>query len=277
MLPNYKPIQQYDNVSDNNRLQPSTTIFWQTHSCVEREWKSPLSVLIFVLVANYSLIAGGNSVAEFIAVWFEGREARKGKAGRAVLLTKLISANYCNGCYEARGSSEGNQNPYEKWRLIVMSQSWMGSASNQSVDILVNICIPYLWFAVLAYRNHYHNFVVPSIDTKPSISTSMLMRTWIEGHLYGCGQHRKKLFLLFSIVFLFVDNGTNSEVTMAVKTNQVFTFTVALCLHHEHPVDTWFAIAMYSFPRVLKPNREVVCIDTLQIFWPDLLNERFDL
>jgi hypothetical protein len=54
-------------------LKPNETNFFISYSCNERQLKSPVSLIITVIAANYPLVIGGWSIVKWIALYLEKR------------------------------------------------------------------------------------------------------------------------------------------------------------------------------------------------------------
>lgn len=62
-------ILNFPPLNDTNRLQQTGVLFLKSYSCVERQLKGWVSVIISVIAANYALI----SVPYTILIWTAGR------------------------------------------------------------------------------------------------------------------------------------------------------------------------------------------------------------
>ena len=88
-----------------NQLKPVHVAFNVPYLCTQMQLKTPLSVLISVLSANYTFI---NPVFAFIMIfggWYQRKQHPK--EGTLFLLLELSLANWCEGCI-MKGSEKCN-------------------------------------------------------------------------------------------------------------------------------------------------------------------------
>jgi hypothetical protein len=60
-------------VGSNNTLQPSSTTFLRSYSCLQKQIKGALSATVSVIVADYAFIAGAYSLVVFCVGWWQSK------------------------------------------------------------------------------------------------------------------------------------------------------------------------------------------------------------
>ena len=66
-------IPQFNILTDENSLKAENQTFIRSYDCVQRVLKTPLSLLVSLLVADFTLIIGAYSITIFIAMWVHKR------------------------------------------------------------------------------------------------------------------------------------------------------------------------------------------------------------
>ena len=67
-------IPQFNILTDENALKAENQTFIRSYNCVERVLKDPLSLIVSVLVADFTLIMGAYKLMIFIAMWIHKRQ-----------------------------------------------------------------------------------------------------------------------------------------------------------------------------------------------------------
>ena len=75
--PNFLPLDT------NNSLKPNPTSFLRSYSCVQRQWKGWVTVIILVIVADYTFIMGGYTLVLLVAGWLQ--KHKDGNSGKISL------------------------------------------------------------------------------------------------------------------------------------------------------------------------------------------------
>jgi hypothetical protein len=109
-------LYRFESLNSTNHLQPRNVTFNLAYSCTEEQLKKPLSLVISVIVADYTFI---NPVFGFIVLfgaWYERKKYKNRKPDdcNSNLCYSLTAANWCEGCvekeYEKRnGTYEGSR------------------------------------------------------------------------------------------------------------------------------------------------------------------------
>ncbi len=71
------PSAPFAPLNEDNRLHEVEMTFFQSYSCTIRQLKSPLGVLVSVVVADYAFIKGAYSIFMFCAAWLQKRKYRE--------------------------------------------------------------------------------------------------------------------------------------------------------------------------------------------------------
>ena len=95
----------FQSLDSTNQLQPVDAAFNIPYSCTETKLKTPLSLIISVLVADYTFINPAIGFIVIFGAWYQGK--RNPRDGTLLLLLRLILANWCEGCVE-KESEKGN-------------------------------------------------------------------------------------------------------------------------------------------------------------------------
>jgi hypothetical protein len=93
--------------SKNLPLTTNETVFIQSYLCEQRRLKSPFSLFITVVVADYALITGAYNFVLLIAVIIEKRRKKNGNLSSCFMWSDL-SANFCQGCVEITPLDDAN-------------------------------------------------------------------------------------------------------------------------------------------------------------------------
>jgi hypothetical protein len=72
-------IPQFDALTDQNSLKAKDQMFIRSYTCTERVLKTPLSLIISVFVADFTLITGAYNLTILIAMWIHKRRRRDGE------------------------------------------------------------------------------------------------------------------------------------------------------------------------------------------------------
>jgi len=72
------PAAGFAPLTETNRINATETSFKRSYTCNVRRWKAPLTALVSILVAQYTLIRGGYSIVIFVATWFQKRKIVEG-------------------------------------------------------------------------------------------------------------------------------------------------------------------------------------------------------
>ena len=81
-------------VDSSNALQPSSTTFLRSYSCLQREIKGALSATVSVIVADYAFIQGAYSVLLFCVGWWQSKRPN----GKYRYDRIDHQGNCCEGC-----------------------------------------------------------------------------------------------------------------------------------------------------------------------------------
>ena len=74
-LDNTFPLPSFDE-KNGFPLEPSETFLVVSYSCTQRQLKSPVSLIVTVIAADYALIVGGYSIVKWIAMFLETRRKK---------------------------------------------------------------------------------------------------------------------------------------------------------------------------------------------------------
>lgn len=67
-------LPEFSSLTGENSLKAEDKTFTRTYACVERQLKAPISLIISVLVADYTLIMSAYSVVLLAAAWVHRRQ-----------------------------------------------------------------------------------------------------------------------------------------------------------------------------------------------------------
>jgi len=88
----------FSDLTSDNSLNAQTTTFIRSYSCLERRLKSPISLIIGIIVANYSFIMGGYGIVLLIATWVDRhRPDREPLLGEIIINRELLRGMYEEG------------------------------------------------------------------------------------------------------------------------------------------------------------------------------------
>jgi len=82
-------------VDSSNALQPSSTTFLRSYSCLQRQIKGALSATVSVIVADYAFIQGAYSFLLFCVGWWQRSKRPNGKYRYDRIDQQ---GNWCEGC-----------------------------------------------------------------------------------------------------------------------------------------------------------------------------------
>ena len=74
-------------LNNQNRSISQYRTFKRSYSCTVRKWKSPLSAVVSILVAEYAFLRGAYSLFMFVAAWYQKRKMQDGSFFTLYILT----------------------------------------------------------------------------------------------------------------------------------------------------------------------------------------------
>lgn len=72
------PAAGFAPLTETNRINATETSFKRSYTCTVRRWKAPLTAVVSILVAQYTLIRVGYSIIMFVATWYQKRKIVEG-------------------------------------------------------------------------------------------------------------------------------------------------------------------------------------------------------
>ena len=72
------PAADFAPLTENNRINAPEISFKRSYACNVRRWKAPLTALVSILMAQYTLIRDGHSIIIFVATWYQKRKMIEG-------------------------------------------------------------------------------------------------------------------------------------------------------------------------------------------------------
>lgn len=125
-LLNATDLPNFAELNGNNSFQVKEAMFARSYSCRQREWKSPLEVLISVITADYAWV--GIVLLLFATMASQCQKRQASDTCRPWLSNGMTLGNYCEGCkslteaIRGRTESEGSMSETSPQRTVILAK-----------------------------------------------------------------------------------------------------------------------------------------------------------